>query len=234
MARGLRGAAHSHARVGHRPQRGRGRDFRAAHRLPGAGAPVLRAGRARHAHHPQPGRARALPARARPAPAPPAGADRPASWPARSRSTWTPSPMARTCSLVVMEQIEEAGVHSGDSACVYPPQTLSATALAQVERYTRALARRLEVRGLMNVQYAVHDGTGLPAGSERPRQPHRALRQQGQRRAARPPRHAPHPRRRAGRPGAPRAGRAGRRLGQGGGPALHQVPRPRPAAAAPR
>jgi carbamoyl-phosphate synthase large subunit len=60
--------------------------------------------------------------------------------------------------LVAMEQIEEAGVHSGDSACVYPPQTLSAAALAQVERYTRALARRLQVRGLMNVQYAVREG----------------------------------------------------------------------------
>src|SRR5262249_28265644 len=58
---------------------------------------------------------------------------------------------------VIMEQIEEAGVHSGDSACVYPPQTLSAGVLAQVEDYTCRPAPRLGVRGLMNVQYAVKD-----------------------------------------------------------------------------
>ncbi len=58
---------------------------------------------------------------------------------------------------VIMEQIEEAGVHSGDSACVYPPQTLSPAVLGQVEMYTRSLARHLGIRGLLNVQYAVKD-----------------------------------------------------------------------------
>jgi carbamoyl-phosphate synthase large subunit len=58
----------------------------------------------------------------------------------------------------VMEHIEEAGVHSGDSACAIPPQTLDAPTLATIERYTRLLADALDVRGLLNVQYAVKDG----------------------------------------------------------------------------
>jgi len=58
----------------------------------------------------------------------------------------------------VMEHIEEAGVHSGDSACAIPPQTLGAEAVATIERHTHALADALDVRGLLNVQYAVKDG----------------------------------------------------------------------------
>lgn len=58
---------------------------------------------------------------------------------------------------VVMEQLEMAGVHSGDSSCVYPPQTLSPQVIATVESYTRSLARHLKVMGLINVQYAVKD-----------------------------------------------------------------------------
>jgi carbamoyl-phosphate synthase large subunit len=58
----------------------------------------------------------------------------------------------------VMEHVEEAGVHSGDSACALPPQTLSPTVLAQIDRHTRALAQALDVRGLLNVQFAVKDG----------------------------------------------------------------------------
>jgi carbamoyl-phosphate synthase large subunit len=57
----------------------------------------------------------------------------------------------------VMEHIEEAGVHSGDSSCAIPPPTLSDDELDEVERITRSLARRLEVRGLMNLQLAVKD-----------------------------------------------------------------------------
>ncbi|GIF03453.1 carbamoyl-phosphate synthase large subunit [Actinoplanes siamensis] len=57
----------------------------------------------------------------------------------------------------VMEHIEEAGIHSGDSACSLPPITLAASHLAQVRRYTEALARGIGVRGLMNVQYALKD-----------------------------------------------------------------------------
>jgi carbamoyl-phosphate synthase large subunit len=58
----------------------------------------------------------------------------------------------------VMEHIEEAGVHSGDSACAIPPQTLSAETINTIERYTHELADALDVRGLLNVQYAVKDG----------------------------------------------------------------------------
>jgi carbamoyl-phosphate synthase large subunit len=57
-----------------------------------------------------------------------------------------------------MEHIEEAGVHSGDSACAIPPPTLSADIVATIERFTRSLADELGVCGLLNVQYAVKDG----------------------------------------------------------------------------
>ena len=58
----------------------------------------------------------------------------------------------------ILEHIEQAGVHSGDSACAIPPQTLPAAVLATLEAHTRALADALDVRGLLNVQYAVKDG----------------------------------------------------------------------------
>ncbi len=58
----------------------------------------------------------------------------------------------------VMQHIEEAGIHSGDSACVLPPYLLRDDHIAEMRRYTRAFAERLGVRGLINVQYAVHDG----------------------------------------------------------------------------
>ncbi|KWT63387.1 carbamoyl phosphate synthase large subunit [Streptomyces albus subsp. albus] len=58
----------------------------------------------------------------------------------------------------VMEHIERAGVHSGDSACVLPPFTLSEQDLDAVHRSTETLARALGVRGLLNVQYALKDG----------------------------------------------------------------------------
>ncbi|GAA4589527.1 carbamoyl-phosphate synthase large subunit [Actinoplanes octamycinicus] len=57
----------------------------------------------------------------------------------------------------VMEHIEEAGIHSGDSACSLPPITLAGSHMAEVRRYTEALARGIGVRGLMNVQYALKD-----------------------------------------------------------------------------
>ncbi len=58
----------------------------------------------------------------------------------------------------IMEHIEEAGVHSGDSSCVLPPQTIPETNLATIRGYTEKLARALKVVGLMNVQYAIKDG----------------------------------------------------------------------------
>ncbi|GAB3344365.1 carbamoyl-phosphate synthase large subunit [Modestobacter lapidis] len=57
----------------------------------------------------------------------------------------------------VMEHIEEAGVHSGDSACALPPITLGVTDVAAIRAATEALAVRIGVRGLMNVQYALKD-----------------------------------------------------------------------------
>ncbi len=56
----------------------------------------------------------------------------------------------------VMEHIEYAGIHSGDSACVIPPRTLTGRALEVIVEYTRRLALALKVQGLMNVQYAVY------------------------------------------------------------------------------
>ena len=58
----------------------------------------------------------------------------------------------------IMEHVEEAGVHSGDSACVLPPVTLSAETRATIAEYTHRLAEELGVVGLINVQYAVKDG----------------------------------------------------------------------------
>jgi carbamoyl-phosphate synthase large subunit len=58
----------------------------------------------------------------------------------------------------VMEHVEEAGVHSGDSACAIPPHSLSRDTVAVIEDYTRRLADALDVRGLLNVQYAVKQG----------------------------------------------------------------------------
>ena len=58
----------------------------------------------------------------------------------------------------IMEHIEEAGIHSGDSACSLPPYSLPAKIIAEIERQTEALAKALQVVGLMNVQYAVKDG----------------------------------------------------------------------------
>ncbi len=59
----------------------------------------------------------------------------------------------------IMEHIEEAGIHSGDSACSLPPHTLKSEIIADIERQTTALAMALSVGGLMNVQYAVKDGS---------------------------------------------------------------------------
>jgi carbamoyl-phosphate synthase large subunit len=58
----------------------------------------------------------------------------------------------------VMEHIEEAGIHSGDSACALPPYSLSPVLVAEIERQSVALARELGVKGLMNVQFAIQGG----------------------------------------------------------------------------
>ncbi|MEA3279952.1 MAG: carbamoyl-phosphate synthase large subunit [Thermodesulfobacteriota bacterium] len=57
----------------------------------------------------------------------------------------------------IMEHIEEAGIHSGDSACVLPPHSVNSDALKEIARATKAMASELNVIGLMNVQYAIKD-----------------------------------------------------------------------------
>jgi carbamoyl-phosphate synthase large subunit len=54
-----------------------------------------------------------------------------------------------------MQHIEEAGIHSGDSACVIPPHSLPPAVVTEIRRQTRELARELDVKGLMNVQFAI-------------------------------------------------------------------------------
>jgi len=58
----------------------------------------------------------------------------------------------------IMEHIEQAGVHSGDSACSLPPYSLSAETVAEIKRQTAVMARALNVSGLMNVQFAIQNG----------------------------------------------------------------------------
>ncbi|OQW76181.1 MAG: carbamoyl phosphate synthase large subunit [Proteobacteria bacterium ST_bin13] len=62
------------------------------------------------------------------------------------------------CVAGVLQHIEEAGVHSGDSACSIPPYSLSAEVIAEIERQTTVLGGALSVKGLMNIQFAVKDG----------------------------------------------------------------------------
>ena len=64
----------------------------------------------------------------------------------------------------VMEHVEEAGVHSGDSACTIPPTTLSDEVVAAICEHTRRIAAALDVTGLLNVQFAVRRDPGSPLG----------------------------------------------------------------------
>ncbi|MGB7568191.1 MAG: carbamoyl-phosphate synthase large subunit [Chitinivibrionales bacterium] len=64
---------------------------------------------------------------------------------------------AQTMICGIMEHIEEAGIHSGDSACVLPPHTLSDTILAEIRRVTINIAKELKVVGLLNIQYAIKE-----------------------------------------------------------------------------
>jgi carbamoyl-phosphate synthase large subunit len=68
----------------------------------------------------------------------------------------------------VMQHIEEAGVHSGDSACVIPPHSLPTEVVEEIKRQTREMARELQVKGLMNVQFAVQKAPGHDGGNHAP------------------------------------------------------------------
>ena len=131
--------------------RGRARD-----RLPGGDPPLLRARRPRHGDRPRRRAARPLHH----------------ATPCRSRATrpvlidqylptpprWTSTPSATATDVLVagvMEHIEEAGVHSGDSACSLPPYSLDRAPSPSSKRQTEAMASALDVVGLMNVQFAI-------------------------------------------------------------------------------
>ena len=58
----------------------------------------------------------------------------------------------------VMEHIEEAGIHSGDSACVIPPKNLSAKMLAEIKRQSLLISKKLQIVGFLNIQFAIQDG----------------------------------------------------------------------------
>ena len=68
-----------------------------------------------------------------------------------------------------MQHVEEAGIHSGDSACVLPPHTLGPEMLAEIEAQTVGIARALGVVGLLNVQFAIHADRGLYVIEANPR-----------------------------------------------------------------
>ena len=82
----------------------------------------------------------------------------------------------------IMEHIERAGVHSGDSACSLPPKSISAEIQDEIRRHTIALAKALNVRGLMNAQFAVQETNVFVLEVNPARVAHRAVRQQSDRR----------------------------------------------------
>ncbi len=83
-----------------------------------------------------------------------------------SGQTLDPRPDTRALVCGVMEHIEEAGIHSGDSACAIPPYSLPAAVVAELKDLSRKLAQSLNVRGLMNVQWAVRRPGRTPGGAE--------------------------------------------------------------------
>ena len=101
----------------------------------------------------------------------------------------------------VMEHIEYAGVHSGDSACVIPPVSIPPQHLATIYEYTKKIAVELRVVGLMNMQYAILDDV-VRAGSQPPSFAHRPAGLQGLQRADGRPGHQADARRQAWRLGA--------------------------------
>ena len=150
-------AARPGARHGHLVRRGEG--DRRRDRLPGAGPPVVRARRAGHGD-----RLRRRRRCATTSAGPPTSRRTTRCWSTGSSTTPSRSTWTRSCDADgevylggVMEHIEEAGIHSGDSSCALPPITLAGSHLAEVRRYTEAIARGVGVRGLLNVQYALKD-----------------------------------------------------------------------------
>ena len=104
----------------------------------------------------------------------------------RSSSTWTRCATARTSYIAaVMQHVEEAGVHSGDSACVLPAPSLTLAAALEVEHVVKRLGPALGVVGILNVQLAIARQPRLRARGQPARVADRAVREQGDRREPR-------------------------------------------------
>ena len=176
-----------------------------AHRLPPGHPPLLRPRRPRHGDRPRRRPARPLHPRRRAGLRRHARSSSTATSPTPSRSTSTPSATARDVHIAgVMEHIEEAGVHSGDSACSLPPYSLDAVTIAELKRQTEPMALALGVVGLMNVQFAIQDDDIYVLEVNPRASPHRPLRRQGHRQRHRRHRRPRHGRRAALRLPAPR------------------------------
>ena len=127
----------------------------------------------------------------------------------------------------IMEHVEQAGVHSGDSSCSLPPNSLSVELQDELRSQTRKLARALNVIGLMNVQFAIQNDMVYRARGQSARLAHGAVRVEGDRGADRENRRPGHDRQQAARArGAGRA-RAPVLLGQGSRVPVPEVPRGR-------
>ena len=125
----------------------------------------------------------------------------------------------------VLEHVEPAGAHSGDSACVVPAPSVTAALEDEIRAVASTLARGLGARGLLNLQLAVARAAPVRARGEPARVAHGAVRGQGDGRAARRARGAAAARRPARRARPPGAGRADARVGEGGGVPGRAVPR---------
>ena len=124
----------------------------------------------------------------------------------------------------IMEHIEQAGVHSGDSGCSLPPNGLSAETQDELRAQTRKLAKALNVIGLMNIQFAIQSGV-IYILEVNPRASRtRTVRLQGHRHSARQGRRPGHDGQDAGRPGADPGAHSSLLLRQGGGVPVRQVP----------
>ncbi len=124
----------------------------------------------------------------------------------------------------IMQHVEEAGIHSGDSACVLPPHTLGAEMLEQIREQTVGIARALGVVGLLNVQFAIHRRAGPARDRGQPaRLADGAVRVQGDRAAARQARLPGDARREARRPRAAGGHHQRPRVRQGGGAAVQPL-----------
>ncbi len=124
----------------------------------------------------------------------------------------------------IMEHVEHAGIHSGDSACVLPPRSLTSDVQRELIRQTGLLARELGVIGLINIQYAIYHGEIYHPGGQPARLTHDSVRQQDHRRAARQACHPSDDRQKTRRTGLHRRARTAPRRSQGIGVSVRALP----------